>query len=372
MPGPEAAVVVVSLLAPALLLWAALRARAEQRALQALTKRPLAEPLLVVIPARNEEQRLPATLRALLRDPSPHLRVVVVDDRSSDGTAAVVRGAEFMGADPRLSLLSLDDDPPPGVFGKPRALHRAIANDAAGLVCVLDADVVVEDGFVGGFVGAFRDNGVAAASALPRLDNQSFVEELLVPAFVAAVGAVFPPSRINTGETAFLNGQMLLLDKRALDDVGGFAAVEGTVLEDVALARLLRAKHHKLLLADARALASTRMYAGFRDIVQGFGKNARALYGGRLVPLALLLLTTSWLPWMAVGAALCTSGNGDDGVAVGAAVVSVVVMMSNRARLGSRWWMGLLSPFSQLVVATVLVKAAVVRRGSWRGRSFTT
>ncbi len=364
------AVVVVSLVAPALLLLAAARARSEQKRLPQLRAQPLQTPLLVVIPARNEEHRLPATLDALLKEPSPHMRVVIVDDRSTDGTAALVVGRAA--TDPRLTLLKLDDDPPPGAFGKPRALHAAIEKASEDVVMVVDADVVVAAGFVGGFVAAFTERAVAAATALPRLDNVTVAEEALVPAFVAAVGAVYAPSHINDNKRPFLNGQLMVFNKKALDDVGGFDAVKDTVLEDVAIARRLHEKQYKLAVFDGRALAQTRMYTSVGEVVRGFGKNARPLYGARLVPLALLLLATSWLPWICLACALTTDGAADDAAAAAGLVVAVVVACSNRVVVGSRWWLGLFSPLVQGVVAGVFLTAAVVRRGSWRGRTFTT
>lgn len=369
----EVVVVVVSLVAPTLLLAAAVRGGREQRALKPFAPASLddvEEGLVVVMPARNEEGRIGATLDALLAsDPSARLRVVVVDDQSEDGTGDVVRVR--MARDPRLSLLRLDDDPPKGVFGKPRALARGV-DGVSGAIAVVDADVVVEHGTLGGLLQAHRAAGAAATSVLPRLDNHGFVEELFVPAFVAAVAVTHPPSSVMKGETAFLNGQLLVIDRSALDDVGGFDAVSDTVLEDVHLARLLQKKNHKLLLLDGRARCATRMYDGFAALVSGFGKNARALHRGALVPLALLLVLTSWLPWLCVVAAGVSAGSNDDAVAGAGLAVAVALMMLNRFRLGSPFWLGVLSPVAQLVVATVYVRAALLRRGSWRGRTFST
>lgn len=369
MDAPQIAVVVAALLAPALLLAAAIGAARQQRALPVLRATVLDTPLLVVVPARNEEERLGPTLDALLADPSPHLRVVVVDDRSTDGTVDVVHRR----VDPRLRLLSLSDDPPGGTFGKPRALHAAVALETtAPVIAVVDADVVVVPGLLGALVRARRETGADAVSGLPRLHNPTLVEALLVPAFVAAVGVTHPPTAVNAGRSAFLNGQLLLVRRAALDDVGGFDAVSRSVLEDVALARLFLARGKKLLLVDARPLATTRMYTSLRGIVDGFGKNARALHGDKLVPLALLLASTACLPWLALTIALSTAGVVDDVVAGGGVAVSAGLSMLNRHRLGSPVWLGLLSPLSQSIVAAVFVRAAIVRRGTWRGRSFST
>ena len=369
MDAGQIFVVVVAVAAPALLVAAAIGARRQQLSLQVLKPAVLDAPLLVVVPARNEEQRIGATLQALLSEPSPHLRVLVVDDRSTDGTVDVV--GRF--SDPRLQLLSLDEDPPRGTFGKPRALHAALSSaEKTELVAVVDADVCVSAGLLGALVRARRENGADAVSGLPHLDNVGFIEGLLVPAFVAAVGVTHPPAAVNAGKGAFLNGQLLLVRRASLDDVGGFDAVSRTVLEDVELARLFVAKGKKLLLVDARPLAKTRMYTGLQEIVDGFGKNARALHGNKLVPLAAVLALTAWLPWLVLGWSQLTQGIVDDVVAALALLVCVGVAMLNRWRLGSPWWLGLFSPIAQSIVAVVFARAAVVRRGSWRGRHFPT
>ena len=379
----------VALVAPAvagLVLW---RGRREQRALTTLKPAPLTSPLLVVIPARNEASRLPRTLDLLLAERSTLLTVVVVDDASTDGTAAIV--ATRARLDPRLSLRRPSWPPTTDVFGKPRALDDGIRADTAGheLVLCLDADVHLQPGALGGLVAALEGSrprltgptgvaGVAdaadALSVMPDLDDVTLAERALVPAFVAAVGASFPPSAVHDAKRpeAFLNGQLILLRRRALDDVGGFASVCHTVLEDVALAGRLKARGHRLRLIDGHGLVATRMYATFNDIVQGFGKNALALHGRRLMGLALMLTTVAWLPWLCLGAARLVPGDVDDLVCTLALVVTIACSALNRRTLRSSPWLALLSPLVMSVVGGVYVRAAVVQRATWRGRTFST
>jgi len=373
--GVSPGVLVVSalaLLAPCLALVVAWRAGRERRALGALTPAPLLEPLLVVIPARNEAERLPHTLDLLLAEPSPSLRVVVVDDASTDGTAALVE--ERARRDRRLVLRRPSWPPATDLFGKPRALDDGIRADggAHALILCLDADVHLAPGALGGLVAALGDRH--ALSAMPRLDDVTAVEKALVPAFVAAVGATHPPSAVHDpgSPVAFLNGQVMLLRRAALDAVGGFASVSHTVLEDVALARRLKAAGHRLALVDGRGLLATRMYDSFGGIVAGFGKNARALHGDALWRLAIVLPLSAWLPWLMPALAAVTAGAIDDVIAVAGLVVAVAAAAVNRARLGSSPWWALASPLVMTVVGAVYLRAAVVRRGQWRGRTFST
>lgn len=363
--------VVIAAVGPLLYALAFVRGAREAAHVAPVVPRPLDRDLLVVIPARNEARRLPATLQALLADPSPHLQVIVVDDHSDDGTARVARGT----LDDRVTVITGPGPPPPGRFGKPRALAFGIAASTHGdVVLCLDADVVVAPGLLGGLVAALFDAQAAALSGLPDLDNHTPVERALVPAFVAAVAATHAPSGVHddASATAFLNGQLLLVQRAALDDVGGFLSVQDTVLEDVALARRLKSRGHRVRVVDVRGLARTRMYESFGAIVEGFSKNARALHGRLLLPVAALLLGSAWAPWAGMALALLSNGIVDDVVAGVCVVVAAAFAVGNRRRLGGGGAWGLLSPVVQFVVAGTYVRAAFQRRGRWRGRSFAT
>jgi cellulose synthase/poly-beta-1,6-N-acetylglucosamine synthase-like glycosyltransferase len=367
----SALAVVVAVFGPLVYGLAFVRGAREATHVRPVAPCPLDRDLLVVIPARNEARRLPPTLRALLADPSPHLRVVVVDDGSDDGTARLARQI----VDERLIVVDGPGPPPPGTFGKPRALAFGAAAVVHGdVILALDADVLVRPGLLGGLVAALLDAQAAAVSGLPDLDNVTAIEQALVPGFVAAVAATHPPSAVHDDATAtaFLNGQLLLVRRDALDDVGGFFAVQDTVLEDVALARKLKARGHRVRVVDVRGLASTRMYETLSGIVHGFAKNARALHGDRLVPLAALLVVGSLAPALALGLACMTDVVFDEVVAAVGVAVSVGLAAANRRRLGSGAAWGLASPAVQLVVAATYLWAAVRRRGRWRGREFST
>lgn len=367
----EILVSLATLVAPVLASISVKRGKAEQEALTFIEPKVLVTPLLVVIPARNEATRIGDTLDQLLCEPSPHLRVIVVDDGSTDNTADVVR--QRIARDGRLSLRQPAAPRPAGWFGKPAALHDGIGSDEEHeLILCLDADVHLQPGALGGFVGALGD--ADALSAMPRLHNVGVVENALVPAFVAAVGVTHPPSEVHNprSTTAFLNGQLMLLRRSALDEVGGFAAVATTVLEDVALARLLKSRGKKLRIVDGRRVCSTRMYTSLAEILEGFGKNARALHGSELVPLAMVLATVAWLPWLVLVLAWLTDGAFDDVMAMGCLEISIACAFINRKLLWSPSWLAVLSPLVQAVVAAVYFRAAVVRRGSWKGRTFST
>ena len=357
-------------------------ARREARALVRVTPGPLEGALTILIPARDEAERIGATLDALLADPSPTLRILVYDDRSTDDTRALVEAR--MGRDARLVLIDGSADPPPVYCGKPAALARALEHaDAAELptrerVLFLDADVVLAPGALGGIVRALEESGARALSGLPRLVVHSLSEVLLVPAFVGLAARRYPPSKVHEAHSpvAFLNGQLILIERAALDEVGGFGSVEDSILEDVALAARLKGRGHALRLADLRAVAETRMYSTVGDILEGFGKNAVPLQGGLWATAVVGLLSFA----LSLGAPLTLLGS--FAVApgpcafVGGLLFGLVLLAQMRARrtLEVPAWPAWLAPLSYAVVAFVFVRSAlrVATKGEvrWRGRRY--
>lgn len=363
----------------ALVTAAFLAGRRELAALLKVTPSPMQGALLVVIPARDEGKGIAACLERVLAERAPGLRVLVVDDRSSDDTAAVVARAAQQ--ETRLSLLRLDDDPPAGTFGKPRALALAIehARAAAPLperVLFLDADVLLESGALGGLMRALESSGARALSGVPRLHCLTLLEQLLVPTIVPIVVRGHGPTRVHDPRdpTAFLNGQLILVDTAAYLSTGGFAALAHTVLEDVALARALKSRGHALRLADLRALASTRMYSSWRGIVEGFGKNAVALLGAHAWAMGALALLTSLLPWL--GLALSLHAGDTRAIAITGAIVGATALVQAlaRRRSGAPLWPVLVLPLAYLGVAWVLARASwrALRRQptTWKGRDY--
>lgn len=347
--------------------------RREIAALVRLTPQSLSSPLLIVIPARNEAHGIGACLRRVLAERSSELRVVVVDDRSDDDTPGIV--SALAASDARLSLLTLTNDPPTGIFGKPRALTRALAH-ATPLprrILFLDADVMLEPGALGALVSAHEAHAKdGALTGLPRLTHGSVLERFVMPTLVPVIVRRFGPRSVHTGNAAFLNGQVIVVDTAALEAVGGFP--QDTVLEDVALARLLHAQGHTLRMADLRPLASTRMYSTWRGIVDGFGKNAVALLGPHAWSTGALALVTSLLPWSGLALAATTRDARVIGATIALLLTTMLMQLGARVLTRAPLWPILVLPVAYALVAYVLTRASwrAWRKApvTWKGRDY--
>jgi len=322
----------------------------------------------LLVPARNEEANLRTLLPALLRLEYPRLEILVLDDGSEDGTAAVVQEhAAMRGA--RLRLLE-GRPPPPGWMGKSWACHQLAAAASGEVLVFCDADVVPLPAALDRTIAAMQSTLAGAATVIPRHRLEGWMESAVVPLVVQLpVLALLPMAlvhRVRAPSLSMANGQWLAFTRAAYADCGGHAAVRDTVLEDVALARRVKAAGHRLLPLVSHSLVSVRMYRDSAALWEGFGKNVYSLAGGRpatfVAALAVFGLVAVY-PWL--GAVLGVRG----------ALVPLALLAVVRAcgvllfRHGIR--SALLHPAGSMVLTAIALKSYVgTRRGTmeWKGR----
>ena len=301
---------------------------------------PAARPAVdVVIPARDEADGIGVALRSLLEQDYPGpLRIIVVDDGSTDGTGAVartlappqppsLRGAQRCsnpgaaradvdacdswdaepkparndsgGDGPEASLTVLDGQPrPPGWSGKLWAVSQGVAHSTAGIMLLTDADIVHDPAHVRTLVAKAERDGLDLVSEMVELRCQSLAERALVPAFVFFFQLLYPFAAVNDpmrGIAAAAGGTMLLR-RRALDRIGGIAAVRGALIDDVALAAAVK-RGGRIWLGHSALARSMRPYPGAADIWRMVARTAYVQL--RHSPLVLagtvLGLTLVWL-----------------------------------------------------------------------------
>ena len=222
----------------------------------------------MLVPARNEAEALPRTLPALLAQDYPGpWRVVVVDDRSGDGTGAVALRAGA--GDDRLEV-ARGGPLPDGWAGKVWALEQARRRAAAGepspdLLLMTDADILHAPGSLRTLVAEAEAGGLDLVSRMARLRCASRAERLLIPAFVLFFFLLYPMRWANRpgGRVAAAAGGCVLLRTDALRRAGGLEAVRGAIIDDLALARAVARAGGATRLALSRgAVASLRPYPG--------------------------------------------------------------------------------------------------------------
>lgn len=252
----------------------------------------------VMVPARDEAENLRRTLPLLLASDYPHLEVLVLDDRSTDGTAEV---AEALGGGDRRLRVLRGTDPPPGWVGKNWACHQ-LSEAATGNVLVFcDADVEAAPAAVRRTLAMMQTHRAGALTAIPRQRLDGWMQAAVVPVIVQLPVLSMLPLRLipilRSPSLSMANGQWLAFSRAAYDVVGGHQGVRDEVLEDVALGRLAKAYGERLVVCAAPSLLAVRMYSGVAAMREGFRKNLYPLLGGRRgsFAAALALLSIAWI-----------------------------------------------------------------------------
>ncbi|MGC4864254.1 glycosyltransferase [Micromonospora sp. DT53] len=343
------------------------------------TDRPeaLDEPVAVLLPLRDEATRVTPCLRALLAQRGvPGLRVVILDDGSTDGTADVVRAV--VGDDPRVTLLT-GVAPPPGWLGKPHACWQLATRadpDATALVFV-DADVVLAPHAVAAAVTELRAARVTLLSPYPRIVVATAADRLVQP-LLQWLWLTFLPlramERSPRPSLAAAGGQFLVVDRAGYTAAGGHAAVADKILEDVELARAVKRAGGRIALADGSRLATCRMYDDWPQLRDGYSKSLWASFGhpgaAAAVVAALLLLYTA--PPLIALAGLATTAPRVSMVALAAYVLGVAGRVLTARATGGRWWPDALAhPVSVVVLGWLTLRSYHLRkrrRLTWRGR----
>ena len=339
-------------------------------------------PLSIVIPARNERETIGTLLASLRQSRYQPLEVLVVDDRSDDGTADIVRAAAA--ADPRVRLL--EGEPlPASWYGKPWACLQGYRQAKSDLILFTDADTSHGPELHARAVGMMRRLGADLFTVMPHIRCDTFWERVVMPHFWMLLGVRYHPAAVNGARRrrdVIANGQFILVRRETYEAVGTHAAVRGEVAEDLALAQAFFDAGLKVRIAFAHSHMETRMYRSLPQMVEGWSKNI--YLGGRrsypdepilraLVPVMLAGGLAFWLVPLAL-VALAVAGLAPG---LGAAALAAYACASGfwamvRAGMRIPSWYGLLHPVGA-AVALFIVGRSVWRgegRVEWRGRVY--
>lgn len=315
----------------------------------------------VLLPVRDEALRVAPTLRSLLAQEGVDLEVVVLDDGSTDGTADVVRAVAD--GDPRVRLLT-GRPLPDGWLGKPHACQQ-LADAAAGTSEVLvfvDADVVLAPHAVAATVALLDETGLDLLSPYPRQEAPG--PTALVQPLLQWSWLTFLPLRLAERSPrpslSAANGQLLAVRRSAYDRAGGHASVRGEVVEDVELLRAVKRVGGTGGVCDGTALATTRMYDSWDELVAGYTKSLWTLPAPTLAVMALLY----------VAAPLTALRGSRAGAAAYAFAVAGRVVSARRT--GGPVAASVAHPVSVTAFCLLALRSRLHRRRgalSWKGRS---
>ncbi len=236
--------------------------------------RPVRGPSVsVIIPARNEEACLAACLQSLLAQQGIDREIIVVDDASNDRTRAIA--ASFAGVRV-IAAGSLR----PGCSGKCNAAQTGADAARGDWLLFTDADTIHAPGSLARSVAEAQEHQAALLSYSPRQELRGILQRAVMPVIFAELATTYRPAEVSdpASPAAAANGQYLLITREAYDAVGGHAAVSGTLLEDVALAQLVKRSGRRLRFRFGGDAVRTRMYRDFSALCEGWTKNLALLF----------------------------------------------------------------------------------------------
>lgn len=316
----------------------------------------------LLVPMRDEAATLARFLPALLSQ-SGVTELIVCDDQSGDGSAALARSILAGSAHARLVS---GTPPPPGWVGKTWACQQ-LATEASGEVLVFcDADVRLAAGAIEAVLREMAEQQAEVFSVFPRQLTGSLGEALLTPLIDDVLLCLLPFGLLSADvpAAATANGSLLAFRRQALHELGGFSSVRSEIVEDVALARRARQAGLRLGLALGGELVQTRMYTGYREAVTGLGRGLLAVTGGsrlRLAAAAGWHLAAYTLPLVAAGRRRRW-------------LLPLWLGLSERLLVGLKChpraaWQAVLTPLCPVAFLAVAVQAM---RGQqqWKGRSY--
>jgi glycosyltransferase involved in cell wall biosynthesis len=273
--------------------------------------------LSVVIPARNEEQSLPACLTSLVGQSEPGFalgrqwEIIVVNDASTDRTRKI--GDEFAASSQGITVLDappLDLSARGGFTGKNNACWAAAQVANGTWLLFTDADTIHESLSLSRALREAEKHKAVLLSYSPRQIVSGFWQRTVMPLVFSELASVYPPNQVNDPDRrlAAANGQFLLVESDAYFSVGGHRAVGMSVLEDVALARNIKRGRRVIRFRYAPEALSTRMYRSTADMIEGWTKNLALLFprpiylaAWRVLDLLLfvgLLVLALGMPWL--------------------------------------------------------------------------
>src|SRR6266852_2411994 len=251
----------------------------------AISSRPVVS---VIVPARNEDACIGGCLESLVSQTGVDFEVIGVDDGSTDRTRQIAQSF--------AEVHVIDAGPlPPGWTGKNNAMAGGAKVAKGKWLLFTDADTVHQPGSLARAVAEVEQHGAALLSYSPQQEVHGFWEKAVMPVIFAELATTYPPQAVNdpASPIAAANGQYLMISREAYDAVGGHTKISADLLEDVALARLVKRSNPgpqpargspdgvagcKIFFRYAPDAVRTRMYRTFAQLREGWTKNLALLF----------------------------------------------------------------------------------------------
>ncbi len=254
----------------------------------------------VIVPARDEQRSVRRCLESLLAQDYADYEVIVVDDESSDATAAILAG--LSAHDARLRTVC-SGPLPDGWLGKPHAMSKGVEIARGEILLLTDADTVHDPRSISWAVTNLQAHHADILSGYLKQEYGSFGESIVVPTMYAMM--LLTPFALVAREKAprasFAIGQYVAIRRAALDGVGGYEAIRNSIVDDMAMAARMKRFGYQGVFLDASDAASCRLYTGYRDAFVGIERSIYSSVGANLLTvLAMTVIVIGLIVWPAL------------------------------------------------------------------------
>ena len=330
----------------------------------------------VLIPARDEELSIEASVRAALASRDVDLEVIVLDDDSTDATAAIVK--RLSAEDSRVTLAQAPPLPS-GWNGKQFACHSLAQLAAKPLFCFLDADVRLMPDGLSAVAQALAHSQAALVSGFPRQETVTPLEQLLLPLMHFLLLGFLPIWRMRAGtKPAYAAGcgQLILVERASYFRAGGHAAIRSSRHDGIRLPAAFRQAGLRTDLCDATHLAICRMYRDASGVVRGLLKNADEGLAApaRILPFTVILAAGQILPFLLIW--FCWNEPLARSLVLLAIALAYLPRLMAAARFQQPWKGALFHPLAiallLMIQWTAFVLSAMGRTVAWKGRESTS
>ncbi len=330
----------------------------------------------ILVPARNEEKNIEKCVLSLLQQAYPVFDIIVLDDNSTDATGEIL--ARIVQRHAKLAVMQ--GTPKPSEWsGKHWACHQLARAAKGELLMFTDADTVHDPNTLQDAVNMLIAEQADLITAMPREEVVTLAEKLVVPVMHWATSTFLPAGiahRTRYPGLCLANGQFMLYRKEAYEAVGGHEAIKSEILDDVPLAKRIKAANYRWRIADGSRRITCRMYNGFKEVYNGFTRNLFSAFGYNtpffvfawtwllivyLQPVVTLVFHY-FMPFLSPVVAWDYAG------CIGLALLSWVIPL---IRFKFPWYIAFFYPAIIVLVYVISIRSMVhTKRGkiSWKGR----
>jgi cellulose synthase/poly-beta-1,6-N-acetylglucosamine synthase-like glycosyltransferase len=329
-----------------------------------------------IVPACNEAERLWAAVGSRLEEGYPNAEFVLINDRSTDDTGALMD--RLAATDARVRVLHVDHLPA-GWLGKVHALHRGLQLATGEWLLFSDADVHLGPGTLTRAISHCEQHALDHIGLLPDIWRGTRMLDVVMAMFLRTFSLLVRPHAVaNPRSRAAIGvGAFNLVRRSALARTPGFEGLCLDVVDDVALGQMLKRHGARSGVVNGHGYVGVRWYESVRDMARGAEKAALASFARfsvvRLGVICLVLLALELSPFVVL---LLAGKPILQAIAAGGTVCAFLAQLIPSVSFGRPWWPALFTPVATIVSVAILLRAGwlTVWRGGvlWRGMLYPT